>query len=366
MLSRNVFIERDKILADAGESVSDVRVKDSIGRLFFVFKATNSSTGNKANPLPLNILSVQIVDGSKVIWSLSGAELLAYAMNAPQFTYRPVVTELANAVQTFTIPVQFGRWAIDPDLALLPSRFSNLQIRVRWDLSTVRAVGAGSFISGSGRMSIIAEVTEGLSQPSAMIAAKQHYSFTTAASGTLYIDLPTDYDLVGLMIGAKLSTAYGLSGISAVRLQADQGRYVFIDSTKDELLQALALTSHAKTYAHHVYAKNGDTLVTLFKFQDNVVFAPYSGDTVIGYNTTGIGQAALAVTTGGTAAASELNIQAHVNGHCPLGYIWYPFGDWEEPSTWLSVLPFGQLRLELTQDTSSAVGSVVIFQYYRY
>lgn len=366
MLRRIAYIENRKTLADSGEYTTLLGVRDIITALYFEFRCTNGASGNKANTLAECVSAVELIDGGNVLWSMTGQELFGYSCATLGYMPYNLIDENGGSVQNFVGIFQFGRWLGDTIYALDPARFKNLQVRIKWNLAAVRAVAATSYATGTMQFSCFAEIIEGAQTPQAMLTQKTHYGFTTAASGIEQIDMPTDKRLKSLLVRSYLVTAGGLGGLSNLKLLADQGKFVPFDLAKSDFQRLISMKSKPYTYKHGLFAKDADVFYSVLKQDEVAVFARGEGDTVISYANTGIGSGALDVITGGVAAASELTLNGEVFGWSPYNTWVFPFGDWDDPSSWLDATSFDKLRLDLTNNAASAVASVVLEQEHIY
>jgi len=362
MLHRLTYIENRKTLADAGEYVTDIRVPDPITGMFVEVRATNGGTSNRSNLVADVIDSIEIIDGSEVLLSLDGREALA--ITAYKFGYLPyqLICETDGLTQNWYFPVRFGRWWGDEQYAFDPTKFSNPQVRIKWNLANVRAVGATGFLSGSAQFTVLADVMEGAAAPVGMLTLKEHYSFTTAASGVTYVDLPTDHKLKAFYVKCHEDGLGQSANISYFKLNCNQGQYVPFDLRRTDYLRWLTLNYPPFHYKHLLKAANGDTAYFIPKLDEQVAYTPATADTVVAGANNGIGEQTLSVYVGGSASASSRNIWALVHGWLPFGVSYFPFGDEDTPSEWLDTSIFKSVRLELTNANAGAEAAVVLEQ----
>lgn len=367
MLYRQTYLEKSTTLADSGERVIDINIVDPITALLLQFSATNGTSGNRANLLASNITNIEVIDGSDVFYSLDGSEALAYTAYWQRCLPADLVSETPAAIQTVTYLVPFGRFLGDTYHSFDPKRFVNPQIRVRWNLSTVRAVGVDSFAPSSGELTVIALVMEGAPAASSFLMTKQHYTSTGAASGVDYIDLPADATYRNLLLRAYKAGSAVSTVISHLKLNVEAGRYVPIDSDISDLLAYLALEQGHFAYRHLLYAKNSDTASFIVKDKESVgIGSLATNDLVVAYNNSGIGQGALSLYTAGAAQATNVALGASVSGYAPLGCILLPFGKPNDEADWFPAPSFRSIRLELTQGAADATVAVCLQQERRY
>lgn len=362
MLNRQVYIENRKSLADAGEIVIDIRITDPITAMWFEVRNTNGGTSNIYNLIADCVDKVEIIDGSEVICSVTGKQLFVNGVSKLRTIPYQLIGEPPNIVQNMSIPLMFGRWWGDKSFALDPSKYQNPQIRFKWNFGNLNTVGASGFLSGYGTISIYADVMEGAPAPAGVLTLKQHYNFTTGASGTEYIDLPVDLAIKAIQIRSDLTLTGALAGISNLKLQGDQSKVVFFDQTKSDFLRYLTAGHNAYVYKHDFYCKNADVIYTILKQDSMVAFTPLASDTVIGYDDEGRGDFTISMQKAGIAVSSAATVFALVHGFCPFSSVYYECGQYDDPTSWLDPSGFKSLRLELAQNAASALASVVLEQ----
>lgn len=362
MNRRYAYVENAKVLADSGEYTGNLGIRDVITSMFVEFRATNGASGNKANLVADCISSFELIDGSHTIISLTGHQLAALTYFNRGYIPYTLFTEVPSNVQNLVGELLFGRWHGDVAYSLDPSRFTNLQYRIKWNLAAIRAVGATGFTSGSLSFTLIADVMEGAQSPQGYLSAKQHYSFTTAASGTEYIDLPLDQRLRGILVRSAGTGGGGLYGLSNLKLSCDQGKFIPFDLSKTQLQRIITMKNSPFHYKHFFFAKDGDTLYPVLKQDEALSLVVETGDNVACYQNYGIGSGALDLTVGGASQTSEQDITAIVEGWSPFNTAYIDMGEFDDPNTWLDMTMFRAGRLELTQNAASSSASVVLCQ----
>jgi len=363
MMYRKAYLESRRVLADSGEVTVDVTVRDPVTALWVEVRATNGSTNNQANTVAQNVSAIEVIDGSNVLYSMSGEEAVAWSAYYAGRMPLQLIDENPSTVQDLSICIPWGRFLGDTTYALDPSRFTNLQVRVKWNLASVTAMGATGFESGTGQLTVVAEVMEGAPTPVAYLMAKEHYTSAGASSGVDYVDLPRDHSYAWLLLRAyKAATA--INGvISQVKLNADASKVIPFDLRMTDLLRDMGRGRGRFTYRHSFHETNGDTLYTLLKFSETVGLVPCDvNDCVAGYNHVGYGSGGLRLYTAGVAETVDRRILAQVGGWCPYGVVGIPFGDGFTPGDFFPVDAFGSVRLELTQAAAPATIAVCLVQ----
>jgi len=259
-----------------------------------------------------------------------------------------IVDEDAGQSQTVSLPIFFGRYIGDTDLAFDPTKFRNPQVRVNWNLANVTAVGATGYLTGRMELSIIAEVMSGAPSPVGVLSAKERYTYTTTAGGTEYIEMPTDEVWRKLLLrGVKVNNPWHWI-YDVVKLSCDGGKFIPLDMRGWDMLNQLNLTHSRFNYQMKGRALGNDA-VTLNLMHDEVM-SPVSdgtGDAVYEVVYNGGGGCTLSIYTAGVLTVANQNYYAPVSGYLPFKVLSVPFGKQIEIGDWFPAPAFGSIRLEI-------------------
>lgn len=366
MIRRFSYILNRFTLTDSGTLTIPINLRDVITALWIEFRATNGANGNQANPVHSNVQAIELIDGGDVLSSISGAQAYAATHYGLGWVPYDLQVEFPGATANMVYCMRFGRYLGDTQYAFDPSKYLNPQVRVTWNLATVRAIGATSFVTATGTLTVYAEIMEGAAQPEACLHLKQLYQFVTGAAGIQPILLPTDQKIKAIMLRSANALGGFLYGINNVKLQADQSKVVFFDTRTTDLVRYATLRNPRFSYKHYFYAANATTIFPLMKTDETVAGQSDAGDRTFAYMNTGIGNGALAVFSAGVADVNQRNFIADVAGWTPEWCTWIDLGDWGDPATWLDPTPYKSLQLELTQNAANGVASVVLENEVKY
>ncbi len=366
MIRRQAYILNRYSLGDSGEYVVNIGMRDIITAIALEFRATNGSLGNQDNPLAECITSVELIDGGKVLYSLTGQQLFALTAYRKGFIPYNLITELPSGTANLFGVLEFGRWLGDQAFAFDPSKFSNPQLRFKWNLATNRAVSTTAYGTGTLTVTAIAEIMEGAGQPQGMLIAQQYFEKTTVASGVEPVLLPGDKLIKAIMVRSGSDSGGGLYGISNLKLQADNNKVVLFDERKTDVQRKMTLRNPPFMYKHHIYSADATTFYPVLKQEEVVSFARDAGDTVISYLNNGIGNGTLAVITAGSADANKRTIYGFVMGFMPFNTAYLEMGEYDDFASWLDPTVYREMKLELTQDAASSALEVVLEQVYVY
>lgn len=363
MYRRKAYLQNGLVLANSGEKLTDVTVRDPITVLWVLMEATNGGTTNKANTLYQCIDAIEIIDGSEVLMSLDGKQALALACYQMKRMPPQVISELPGNPHECALPITFGRFWGDPQYAFDPTKYRNPQVRFKWNLANVNAVGASGFLTDTGRLTLVADVMEGVGAPRGLMMSKEWYSWTTTLGGVEYIDLPRDFPYRALLIRAEKATSYVDQVISKLKFNCDGGKVIPFELDTLDWLFMLNAMGYRFDYRHVFHQPTAGTCYPILKYEEDVqLISENNNDAVFMYPNYGYGEAAITVYVAGAAYAPSMNIGAHIHGMCPFRFVYYPFGLEEEVGSWFDPTLFGSVRLEATGATASGVGELVITQ----
>jgi hypothetical protein len=368
MPPRLVYIEKSRVLDDSGNLTIPLNVNEPLSQLEFHCAATNGGTNNQANFLHDLVTSVELINGADVLWSLPMVK--GQAMNFFEMGKLPLMnmSEWAGDGNREAMYMNFGRHRMDREFAFLPERFKNPQLKVAWDLTSTRACGATGYVSGTGRLTILAHVLPEASGARGWLMPKEVYSFTSAASGDERIDLPLDYPYRFLTVRSLESGMDFRENISNLKLSIDQDKLIPFDIETFRLQElnrdwfGMAMEGIKFDRAH------GDTCVihineldTMQLMSDEAAAVPYTGwawSSNFGLNFLQIAD--------GSAQSTDSEIRYFGWGYTPLNTVAWPFGDPQDPMTWFDPSAYRSVRLILTQIDAGAAVSVCLQQYRRY
>lgn len=368
MRYRHAYIEDDKVLADSGTEVIDIRVKDPITELLIRFYAMNCNGGNKGCPVARCVSKIELVDGSDVLFSMSGQQAIALAYYDSGQQPARKYAELWNWSQVDTFPIRFGRFLGDPELAFDPTKFTNPQLKITWDLATVNTIDSDGFLADSGRLTVIAKIMEEVATPpTGFLMNKEHYSFTTADSGDENIDLPTDYPYRKLLVRSYIAGNEMCAVITDLKLSVDQGKFVPFDLHSMDLVRMMQDWFGRAEGEINAIGVDGETR-ELWMDMEVGCWGVMAGT-----------QKEFVMCTDSWASRVTMNCYDHdgnavtngranlyFNARCLESCFCYPFGRQGVIEEAFQAPGFGSIRLVLTQDVAAAAASVMLQQIRNY
>jgi len=370
MKLRDVYIENEKVLADSGNLVVELAVVDPISEIHLRFKAKNGGSYNRSSPIARCVSKIEVVDGANVIYSLDG--MMAQAMTLYQTGKVPSMQrqEGPSENQEDHVIIRFGRYLWDQLFALVPVKFRNLQIKVSWNLATVNTVGATGFLSGTGRLSIVARIMEGLeAEPVGFFMGKEHYDWTTVGSGDERIALPADYPYLLFLLRAYEANTKLYSSITNLKLSLDQDKDIPFDMTSWDFLKMMENEFGKIILDSHIHRDTEENIQTWLAVGETGILIPEtdpSDPTTFRAiaNVYGIDSGHLnlvQVSHAGADIAAGIH-QLIVVGQGLHHTFAYPFGRIEDPSTYLNAPEHGDIKAVISQGDAGAAATVALLQ----
>jgi len=329
------LLEAESIATPATKTI-DLDLTDPISQIGIIVKATNNGNTPTAHPAAI-ISKVEIVDGSDVLFSLSGheAQALDFFHNG-----RPAV-EVMNWQDNVDIELflrlNFGRRLWDPLLALDPTKFTNPQLKITHNKAS------GGSAPDAGTLKVMAHLfDEKKVSPLGFLAAKEWYSYVMTASAYEYVDLPDDLAIRLLMVRSLYAGQEIQALFQAVKLAYNQDKKVIFDDTTLELLKAYDVWGpYVETHEGIVGTGEISFYITP-TVNTHVVSGGFGGnrDYYAGYAPWG-GKVGI------YAGAASTYFQSVFSGFCPHGCLGIPLGDLELIDDWWLPPPRSGPRLRV-------------------
>jgi len=323
-------------ISTAGTKTLDISLKDVITRINVQVKATNNGSVPTAHPSKI-ISKIELVDGSDVLFGLSGQEALALQFFNTGRTPFCVNSYLDDVMNITNYEIYFGRYLYDPIVAFNPNKFRNPQLKITHNKAN------GGAAPDACTLEVTADVFDQKeAEPTGFLMAKENVSYTLAASANEYIDLPTDHALRKLIIMSLSAGKQPWEQFNTVKLSEDNDKKVPIDDKTSDLLKyfgnlyppideyivGAALTTTRNFFMMSSYEVMAQAMAT--DYTDSYMRSDLSYGGRINIR--------------GKAAA---NFMARIRGFAPFGSLCIPFGDQGNNGDWFDVTEIGNLRLTL-------------------
>lgn len=337
----------------AGTKTLDINLADPVSRLTVQFKGYNNGNTPTAHPAKM-ISKIELVDGSDVLFSLSGVECQALNYYDKGRMPHTVCNYLNDVYAITTFDLDFGRYLYDPILALDPKKFTNPQLKITHD----KALGGSS--PDAGELSVFAHIfDEKEAAPTGFLMNKEQYSYTLVASAKEHIDMATDKPYRKLILMSMSATLQPWQQFNQVKISQDNDRKVIINDEKaSNLLKLLRLWPQ---FTETIYAKTKNGTQTIFCTASYERMAALTGMAADA-------DAYLTDTYGGSidvADSAAASINMIVSGFSPHGSLCIPFGDQADIADAFDVSKVGSLRITLTAGSSASGTCEMITQQIR-
>lgn len=343
----------------AGTKPIDINIADPISRLLLVVELTNSTYVPIGHPV-WPIKKIDIVDGSEVICSLEGFQAQAAAFYGLGYQDHSEMNYEDNAVMRAAISIPFGRFLYDEDLALDPSKFKNLALRIEHDYSL------GGCTPDAANLSVYADVFDQKTiSPLGYLLTKELYSYIPTAGASEYIDLPTDHPIRFVMPIAGNNNEEPDIQFETIKISEDNDkRVVFNMKTMNVIRMYCQMYPKWAEYfsgQHHTTPRN--YYLTPGK---DLCFSIPDAESSDSYQ--------WVIWSGGQLRQTDTGaihtFQGKVEGICPHGAVILPCGKQNQIDDWWQVQNLGSARLTLTPraagcDTNKTT-DVIVQQFHRY
>jgi len=328
----------------AGTKTVDLDIADIISRIQVKYDYTNGSHDATAHPAK-TVSKIEVVDGSMVLYSLSGSEIEALDFFDSRRS-RPYELEYRSGViGQLVFNLNFGRKLYDPLLALDPKKFTNPQLKI----SHNKALG-GSAPSAS-QLRVVADVfDEKKVTPQGFLMAKEHHLWTLTNNAYEDVDLPTDYPLRKLLVKTQTDTAAWFVQLAEMKLSEDNDKRIPVNIT--------AMEDYVN-YVRNLFGQYIEQIVGTFSgVASRTWYGTPTARTALLHEGIGTATRSLDAEFAGQAFAmtpSAVHVwRGLLHGWEPHGAAPIIFGDQDDIADWYDVTKIGSVKLRV-----KAGGSVV-------
>ena len=230
----------------SGTKVIDLNFPDVVSRITVKFDATVPASPTIQGTPAENITKIELVDGSDVLFSLTGMQAHALDFFETGRQYICGGSFVATWGLSAILVLNFGRWLFDPIYALDPKKFTNPQLKITFDEDVAVASTVTNTLTAWADLFDEKEVT-----PTAFLMNKEVYSYTPVASATEEIDLPSDYPYRKLLVQARVPDLWFGGIISNLKLSENNDKRIPFDLTGSQL----------ENWVHEFYGEYHDGII---------------------------------------------------------------------------------------------------------
>jgi len=340
----------------AGTKTIDIDITDVISRIQIKLDRNKSKNSMDAHPAA-DITKIELVDGSDVLFSMTGYEAQALNIYDRRCGSMCEGTRITGNDQISHYALDFGRFLWDTELAFDPRKFVNPQLKVSHTLAT-----SDTGVT-SGSMEVRAwAFDEKKPSPVGFLQSKEIYSYTCGAANSYeYIELPVDYPIRKLLMRGFRDGYQPADQITEFRLDENVEKKIPIDIGVEtyysfmlgywELVKEL-IAGYSISPSYNFY-------VTPTWYWECVVLSQHSS----------FGPFIDTAFPGGKIAVSATGpvwFEGYVTGYFPNHCIELPFGLQNDMADWYDVTKLEKVRLRLKAGSSGTSGTAqVVLQQLR-
>jgi hypothetical protein len=324
MNTRNSVLLSPTDVGASGTKIIDLNFPDVISRLSIIFQTINPGSVTIQEVPAANIPKIEIVDGSNVVFSLTGMQTHALEFFDTGRLY-PGGGSFVPAWGLVAIAViNMGRFLFDPLLALNPKRFTNPQLKITFD----EDASVPSTLVNT--LTVLADLfDEKAAAPTGFLMNKELYNYTPVANATEEIDLPNDYPYRKLILQARVPDLWFGGIIGNLKLTEDNDKRIPIDLT-GSLLESYLHQLWGVCSEHIVAFLNTDSGIDVYHAATQGIMPRadiYCASDVLGNVPFGF-RNAYKTTTADSYQAFD------IAGTLPHGCVCLPFGDQNDIADW--------------------------------
>lgn len=340
--------------ADAPKIVP-INVVDPISRITVLVSPDNALAGAPCAGHPVRCIpKLEIIDGSDVLYSLTGAEGHAVDFYDNGKLAHGDLSYLMGVATRTPIQMNFGRYLWDTELAFDPKKFINPQIKFNVDFD------AGGTKNSHVYVTIIAHIFDEKSvSPIGFLMNKEIKDYPLGKSAHEYTDLPVDYPYRKLFIRQQEYGVWPDWNLANIKLSEDQDKRIPVDHTATQIIESIMnrfppvegsmrVGMGVGTYQFMCVSTRSTRLVstnwrTTALATDVGIYSVNGGRfDIIGTNSS--------------------NVMLLERGFCPHGVICIPFGLQNDMADWYDVTRLSSLKLDITAAAGAdAADSAQIF-----
>jgi len=353
---RLAAIVSEETIIPAKTKVIELDMKDVVSRIQINVEVNMDGTVLGDN-LAAIISNIELVDGSEVLFSMSGKE--CQALDYFQTGVMPfmALTDRTGNDAIITYNINFGRWLYDTQLAFDPVKFNNPQLKITHNY---QACGG---TPNSAVMEVRAYMFDELAvAPTGFILSKEHYQFASGVNNTYHdIEMPTDHPTRRYMIVGRAEGYFCQQVVREVRLSEDNLKRIPYDSTVWQLLKSIRSDYPRIREYGHFDLLAATKAIYAAPTQDIVVNA--MSDTVTDIVSVSTIPAKMPLTLD---ISSDSAVNMEISGYDPHYAFILPLGKKDELADWYDVRKVGNLKLRVRAGSAGILGTVeIVTEQYR-
>jgi len=346
---REVELLKAESIATTGTRTIDLGLDQPVSRLDVIWKKTNTNRTPIGHP-GLIVSRIDVVDGSDVLFSMNGSDAQAMAFFTQDRQPGSMINYELGQWSMQIASIYFGRWLWDELYALDPKKHNNVQVKIAHNLASGGATGTVADLS------VYAHVfNDKVITPKGFVQCREIYSFLPVASAWVYIDMPQDYPIRGLMFGANECEDGPEYNVNHFKVSEGGGKNILAESDMERYL--LVQSGNLEPWTEKILLTTAAAATDLTGYQTCHWERRFTGCVEgaglgVGVTSNAGCKLVLQNATGGAL------IEGHAQGFAPFGQTWIPFAKMGEEDGW-NTIGKGNSRLDLqagaTPDTDEYI-----------
>ena len=354
MVKRKSVLLAAQDLGASGTKIIDIFDKEDISAIYIRMQFTVATVSVMLANIARVISKIEIADGGNVLYSVSGeqAQAIAYYLTK-QMPFSKFGLTVGNAC-TAIIPIYFGRFDGDRELAFRPTLYANPQLKITYDEDAANTSAVVN--SFSVYASLLTDSYSG--QAKGMLVSKEIVSNVMTASAHAYVDLPTDLPFAKLIIQAYSTDHSPETLIDNIKLEVNNGQQVMIDQSFPDFVRE-TYSKYPTIVQSHVM----DAAVTA-----KTIYADISSEQQINVEmddtaVTAAGELPASTWTGQllslSASVAIKAKKATITGRNPSSCVSLDMGELDDPTSFATFNRQDSVRLDLTQSSDADSGDTL-------
>ena len=362
MRLRKTYLCEDEATIGSATRTFNLDFTDPITAIYLDFIGQRYDKSDTNRPYLLeDIDKIEIVDGSDVLFSLSGTQCAAAQLyHTGKMPFMAISANHVAAYNRMQVKILFGKNEDDTEFALDCTKLVNPQLKVTHSY----AEEAEHWKVSGQTMTVQALILEGAPKPRGFFMTKEIYGWTKATTGDETIDLPRDFPYRFIMLQAVHCATPVYAEFSKIKLSCNFDEFVPISETTEDLAhdnwskygmltqqtEVIGEAAAESQVAWYPFAWNwGGDVQCWNTGAPAVVMRPYSGYITVNASFgVGLPEGTRAIVTGQGFELFDTEV--------------IPFGNLMESAQWFQPQQWKSVRLILTQAQTAVPSSVVIQQ----
>lgn len=339
--------------------VIDLNMVDPISHMVIELTTVFGSSVPTAHVLDC-LTKIELIDGSDVLWNTNGrcAEGIDWyhsgGMQRRNYNYW-----LHNGAPTRTIVLNFGRYFWDTMLALNPTSFRNLQLRITLDID------AGGADVTPCKLRVWAGLFDQKDiSPIGFIMTKEIKAYALTTGGTEYTDMPTDYKWIAMYLQSLLPGTETNQTIANIKISENMDKRIPYDCSGEDLMKTIELTT--RPYQEMFWCATDNSNRTQYITPTTNVIAQCNE-----WNQSpGTGSISLYDGDGGSLKTKQLtagqNVMINCAGYLPHALYHIPFGRLDDIGDYYDVRSINSVMAEIKAAAVTHTARILLQQLRNY